>query len=70
MKEIQEILTRIFDQTMQIQSMNIPQKVKDDSAQILINSIDMVYQSFSPKTIFNLIREENNKKFMEEKSLD
>jgi len=66
-KEIQEILTRIFDQTMLIQSMNVPERVKDDSAKILINCIDMVHEAFSPQTIFNLVREEHNKKIMEAK---
>ncbi len=65
MKEIQELLVRIFDQTMQIQSMNVPKKVKDDCAQILIHSIDMVHEAFSPQTIFKLIREADNKRRME-----
>jgi hypothetical protein len=68
-KEIQESLLRIFDQTMKIQSMNIPHQVKDASAKILIDSIDIVHQAFSPQTILNLIREQNNKRIMEEKSL-
>jgi len=70
MREIQEMLTRIFDQTMLIQSMNVPQRVKDDSAQILINCIDLVHEAFSPKTIFNLIREANNSKIMAAKFHD
>ncbi|MEK0347042.1 MAG: hypothetical protein QQN44_01775 [Nitrosopumilus sp.] len=65
MKEIQELLVRIFDQTMQLQSMNVPQRVKDDSRQILINSIDMVNEAFSPQTIYKLIRNEDNRKAME-----
>jgi hypothetical protein len=63
-KEIYDSLTRIMNIAIKIHNSNMPPQFKADAAQIFINSLHTVTVAFSPEKLFELIREESNKKLI------